>query len=52
MGADAKPEYASVAATIAAIDPAQALYYQACPENNRKARPRISANPIFFWCTS
>ena len=37
-GADAKPEYASVAATIAAIDPAQTLYYQACPENNRKAR--------------
>lgn len=37
--ADAKPEYASVVATVAAVDPAQTLYYQACPDNNRKARP-------------
>ncbi|KAK9828112.1 hypothetical protein WJX81_005736 [Elliptochloris bilobata] len=36
QGADAKPEYASISATIAAIDPAQSLYYQACPDNNRK----------------
>ena len=43
--ADAKPEYASVAATIAAVDPAQALYYQACPENNRKARAPACISP-------
>lgn len=34
--ADAKPEYHSVTATVVLLDPAQSLYYQACPENNRK----------------
>jgi len=43
--ADAKPEYASVVATVAAVDPAQTLYYQACPDNNRKARPAACRPP-------
>ena len=50
MGADAKPEYASVAATIAAIDPAQALYYEACPENNRKVRAPAPTAPSLCNC--
>lgn len=33
---DARPEYHTVTATVAMIDPDQSLYYQACPENNRK----------------
>ena len=35
-GVDAKPEYHTVTATVVLIDPAQSLYYQACPDNNRK----------------
>ncbi|KAK9851907.1 hypothetical protein WJX84_007818, partial [Apatococcus fuscideae] len=33
---DAKPEYHTVLATVAQIDPDINLYYNACPENNRK----------------
>ena len=39
---DAKPQWHTLLATIAAIDPNQAMYYEANPENNRKARPQIS----------
>ncbi len=35
-GVDAKPEYYSIVATVAQIDPDTNLYYNACPENNRK----------------
>ena len=34
---DTKPMYRTVVATMAAIDPAQTLFYEACPANNRKA---------------
>ena len=33
---DSKPEYHTVLATVAQIDPDTNLYYNACPENNRK----------------
>lgn len=33
---DAQPEYHNVTATVALIEPDQALYYAACPANNRK----------------
>ena len=33
---DAKPEYHNAVCTIANIDPQQSMYYQACPDNNRK----------------
>jgi hypothetical protein len=36
--ADAKPQWHTVVATVASIDPGQSLYYEACPENNRKVR--------------
>ncbi|KAK9902800.1 hypothetical protein WJX75_006399 [Coccomyxa subellipsoidea] len=34
--ADAKPQYHTIIATVAHIDAQQALYYEACPDNNRK----------------
>ncbi|EIE20008.1 hypothetical protein COCSUDRAFT_19010 [Coccomyxa subellipsoidea C-169] len=34
--ADAKPQYHTVIATVANIDSQQSLYYEACPDNNRK----------------
>ncbi|BDA51382.1 Replication protein A 70 kDa DNA-binding subunit B [Coccomyxa sp. Obi] len=34
--ADSKPSYHTVVATVASIDAQQSLYYEACPENNRK----------------
>lgn len=34
--ADAKPEYIDITATLMSIDPTQSLYYNACPDNNRK----------------
>ena len=39
---DAKPQWHTLLATIAAIDPNQAMYYEANPENNRKACPQVS----------
>ncbi|KAL3141009.1 hypothetical protein ABBQ32_005523 [Trebouxia sp. C0010 RCD-2024] len=33
---DAKPEYHNATCTVANIDPQQSMYYQACPDNNRK----------------
>ncbi|KAA6426190.1 MAG: replication A 70 kDa DNA-binding subunit-like, partial [Trebouxia sp. A1-2] len=33
---DAKPEYHNAICTVANIDPQQSMYYQACPDNNRK----------------
>lgn len=36
--ADAKPQYHTIIATVAHIDAQQALYYEACPDNNRKVR--------------
>ena len=38
--ADDKSSYHSLVATVVSIDPAQTLYYCACPANNRKARPK------------
>ena len=35
--ADAKPQWHTLTATIAQIDPNQSMYYEACPDNNRKA---------------
>ena len=34
---DAKPEYHNAICTVANIEPQQSMYYQACPDNNRKA---------------
>lgn len=34
--ADAKPQYHTIVATVAQIDPQQSLYYEASPDNNRK----------------
>ena len=35
--ADAKPQWHTLTATVAQIDPNQSMYYEACPDNNRKA---------------
>ena len=35
--ADAKPQWHTLVATVAQIDPNQSMYYEACPDNNRKA---------------
>lgn len=45
-GVDAKPEYHTVLATVAQIDPDINLYYNACPENNRKVRFQYSLSRI------
>ena len=34
--ADAKAQWHTLVAVIAQIDPNQAMYYEACPDNNRK----------------
>lgn len=38
---DAKPEYYNAICTVANIDPQQSMYYQACPDNNRKVSALI-----------
>ena len=38
---DAKPEYHNAICTVANIDPQQSMYYQACPDNNRKVRSSL-----------
>lgn len=43
---DAKPVYHTVVVTMAAIDPAQSLFYEACPANNRKACIQMSGSPL------
>ena len=43
--AEAKPVFRNVLATVAAVDPAQSLYYEACPENNRKVWHICSTPP-------
>ena len=44
---DAKPEYHNAICTVANIDPQQSMYYQACPDNNRKV---IHCNACAQWC--
>ncbi|CAK0786712.1 hypothetical protein CVIRNUC_009926 [Coccomyxa viridis] len=34
--ADAKPQWHTLTATVAQIDPNQSMYYEACPDNSRK----------------
>lgn len=58
---DAKPEYHNAICTVANIDPQQSMYYQACPDNNRKVRPAshsvlgacmIVFSVVYMWgCT-
>ena len=43
---DAKPVYNTVVVTMAAIDPAQSLFYEACPANHRKACIRMPGVPF------
>ena len=42
--ADAKAQWHTLVAVIAQIDPNQAMYYEACPDNNRKVRPSAHAS--------
>lgn len=43
---DAKPEYYNAICTVANIDPQQSMYYQACPDNNRKVSTLTHASSV------
>lgn len=45
--AEEKPVYATVAATVASVNPEQTMWYMACPENNRKVTEQ---GPGQYYC--
>lgn len=49
---DAKPEYHNAICTVANIDPQQNMYYQACPDNNRKVMMCLALAPRSKCCPS